>query len=121
LSADVVSALALYFVPDKHKALVEMKRVARPGGTVGFYAWDFAGGGLEFLGAFWNAAASLDPAAGELAPDKRFPFCARDGLTDLMKEAGLMQGKHSYLPIPLVIMRPPWSALAIASQRLRLP
>lgn len=33
----VVSALVLNFVPDREKALAEMKRVTRPGGTVAFY------------------------------------------------------------------------------------
>jgi ubiquinone/menaquinone biosynthesis C-methylase UbiE len=33
----VVSALMLNFVPDKLKALMEMKRVARAGATLGFY------------------------------------------------------------------------------------
>ena len=33
-----------------------MRRVARPGATIGFYVWDYPGGGVEFLRAFWNAA-----------------------------------------------------------------
>ncbi|WP_292628704.1 class I SAM-dependent methyltransferase, partial [Mesorhizobium sp.] len=41
----VVSALVLNFIPDKEKALAEMRRVARPGATVGFYVWDYPGGG----------------------------------------------------------------------------
>ena len=102
-SRDVtVSALALYFVPDKQKALAEMKRVARPGGTVGFYVWDFPGGGLELLGAFWNAAAALDPAALELAPDRRFPFCTPDGLTDLMRGAGFTRVDCTPIELPMV-------------------
>ena len=58
----VVSALVLNFVPDRPKALAEMKRVARPGGTVAFYVWDYPGGGMEFMRAFWTAASALDPA-----------------------------------------------------------
>ena len=54
-SRDVVaSALVLNFVPDKPKALAEMKRVVRSGGTVGFYVWDYPGGGVEFMRAFWT-------------------------------------------------------------------
>jgi SAM-dependent methyltransferase len=37
----VASALVINFVPDKFRALCEMKRVARPGGMVGGYIWDF--------------------------------------------------------------------------------
>ena len=84
-----VSALMLNFVPDKVKALSEMKRAMRPGGTVAFYVWDYPGGGLEFLRAFWTEAVALDDKAGSLTEDKRFPFCTADGLTKLAREAGL--------------------------------
>ena len=41
-SFDVVaSALALNFVPDRPRALAEMRRVARPGGAIATYLWDF--------------------------------------------------------------------------------
>ena len=50
----LVSALTLNFVPDRAKALSEMKRVVRPGGAVAFYVWDYPGGGLEFLRNFWT-------------------------------------------------------------------
>ena len=89
-SRDVVaSALVLNFVPDRGKALSEMKRVARPGGTVGFYVWDYPGGGIEFMRAFWNAATALDPAASDLAEGGRFPFCTGTGLAALAVAAGL--------------------------------
>jgi ubiquinone/menaquinone biosynthesis C-methylase UbiE len=87
----VVSALMLNFVPDRAKALSEMKRVARVGATVALYVWDYPGGGMEFMQAFWNAATALDPAASELSEDKRFPFCTPEGLTGLMRAAGLTQ------------------------------
>jgi SAM-dependent methyltransferase len=85
----VVSALVLNFVPDKVKALAEMKRVTRPGGTIGFYVWDYPGGGIELMRAFWTAATALDPAALDLTEDRRFPFCTPEGLTDLAGKAGL--------------------------------
>jgi SAM-dependent methyltransferase len=85
----VVSALMLNFVPDRAKALAEMKRVARSGATVGFYVWDYPGRGVEFMRAFWDAATALDPKALDLTEDRRFPFCTPDGLTDLAKKAGL--------------------------------
>jgi ubiquinone/menaquinone biosynthesis C-methylase UbiE len=37
----VVSALVINFIPDRLRALSEMGRVARPGGLVGGYVWDF--------------------------------------------------------------------------------
>lgn len=85
----VVSGLVLNFVPDKAKALCEMKRVARKGAQIGFYVWDYPGGGIEFMRAFWTAAAALDPGAHELTEGRRFPFCTPDGLTDMAAEAGL--------------------------------
>lgn len=89
-SVDVVtSALALNFVPDPIKALQEMRRVCSPGGLISFYVWDYPGGGMGFIDAFWQAAAELDPAAGELDEGKRFPFCTQDGLKSLCNEAGL--------------------------------
>ena len=39
----VVSALVINFIPDRGRALAEMRRVGRPGGTVAGYVWDFAG------------------------------------------------------------------------------
>jgi SAM-dependent methyltransferase len=85
----VVSGLMLNFVPDRDLALAEMRRVARPGGVVAFYVWDYPGGGLGFLHAFWRAAAALDPAAADLSEDRRFPFCTPDQLRRTTQAAGL--------------------------------
>jgi SAM-dependent methyltransferase len=38
-----VSALVLNFIPDRGKAVSEMRRVVRRGGTAAAYVWDFAG------------------------------------------------------------------------------
>lgn len=40
----VVSGLALNFIPDPLAALTEWKRVAKPGGVVSAYVWDYAEG-----------------------------------------------------------------------------
>ncbi len=102
-SRDIVaSALVLNFVPDIPKALAEMKRVARPGGTVAFYVWDYPGGGMGFMRAFWNAAIALDPGASGFAEDKRFPFCTAAGLTGLVTDAGLHSVESTALEIPTI-------------------
>jgi SAM-dependent methyltransferase len=89
-SVDVVaSALVLNFVPDRRAALAEMQRVLRPRGSLAFYVWDYPGGGIGFIDAFWRAAAALDPAAAALDESKRFPFCSQDGLRALCAEADL--------------------------------
>ena len=36
-----VMALVITFVPDPNKALAELRRVTKPGGTIGAYMWDF--------------------------------------------------------------------------------
>lgn len=102
-SRDVVtSALMLNFVPDRSKALAEMKRVTRAGGTVGFYVWDYPGGGVAFMRAFWEAATALDTRAGDLTEDKRFPFCTPDGLSGLMRNAGLTEVDCTPIEVPTV-------------------
>lgn len=89
-SADiVVSGLVLNFVPDRGKALAEMQRVARSGALIGFYVWDYPGGGVEFMRAFWNAATRLDANALTLTEDRRFPFCTPEALRDMAHDAGL--------------------------------
>jgi len=39
-------ALVIFFVPDPPKAVAEMARVVRTGGTIAAYAWDMHGGGF---------------------------------------------------------------------------
>ncbi|TXL72014.1 class I SAM-dependent methyltransferase [Vineibacter terrae] len=98
----IVSGLVLNFVPDREKALAEMKRVARNGGTVGFYVWDYPGRGMEMMRAFWEAAVALDPDARDLAEDRRFPFCNPDGLTALAEGAGLRAVDCVAVEVPTV-------------------
>lgn len=52
----VVSGLVLNFVPDPGQAAREMARVARPGGRVAVYLWDYADR-MELIRYFWDAAA----------------------------------------------------------------
>jgi SAM-dependent methyltransferase len=89
-SRDVIaSGLCLNFVPDRAKALGEIRRVLRSGGRLGFYVWDYPGGGLQLVRAFWTAAAALDPDALDLTEGRRFPFCTSEQLVALVHEAGL--------------------------------
>ena len=84
----VVSGLVLNFIPDLPAALAEMARVARPGGTVAAYVWDYAGK-MELMRYFWDAAVALSPAARELDEGRRFPVCQPGPLQDLFTQGGL--------------------------------
>jgi SAM-dependent methyltransferase len=61
----VVSGLVLNFVPDGARAAAEMARVARPGGAVALYVWDYADR-MEMMRRFWDAADPIPrgPSAG---------------------------------------------------------
>ena len=51
----ITSALVINFIPDRPRALAEMRRVATPGGLVALYVWDVAAG----LGRSWRIAQGL--------------------------------------------------------------
>ncbi|HEY9013342.1 MAG TPA: class I SAM-dependent methyltransferase [Devosia sp.] len=97
-----VSGLVLNFVPDRARALREMIRVVRPGGTVAFYVWDYPGGGVEFMRMFWRSAIELDPAAADLAEDKRFPFCTPEQLIAMADDAGLASVECAPIEVPTI-------------------
>jgi SAM-dependent methyltransferase len=98
----VVSGLMLNFVPNMPKALREMKRTARPDGRVCFYVWDYPGGGLEFVRAFWKAATELDSDAADLAEAVRFASCEPSSLTELASAAGLVSITCEAIEAPTV-------------------
>jgi len=83
-----VSGLVLNFLPEPEKALAEMKRVTRKGGTVAVYIWDYAGK-MELLQYFWDTAVELDPSASGLHEGHRFPKANTEELSGAFKRAGL--------------------------------
>lgn len=93
------SALVLNFVPDKAKAFAEMRRVLRPGGFLAFYVWDYPGGGMGFIDAFWKAAAEIDADAADLDEGPRFPYCQKDGLAQLCRDAGIADADIAALEV----------------------
>jgi SAM-dependent methyltransferase len=97
----VVSGLVLNFVREPDKAVSEMARVARPGGVVAAYVWDYADG-MQMMRRFWDAAAALDPRARELDEGRRFPLCKPQPLTDLFQRTGLKKVEVCAVEVPTV-------------------
>jgi SAM-dependent methyltransferase len=94
-----LSGLVLNFIPTPERAVAEMARVVRHGGTVAAYVWDYSGK-MELIRYFWNAAVALDPAALELDEGRRFPICHPGPLASLFTEAGLRAVEVRPIDVP---------------------
>jgi ubiquinone/menaquinone biosynthesis C-methylase UbiE len=85
-SFDIISsALVVNFVPNKARAISEMRRVVRPGGLVAAYVWDFAAE-LSPSGPLRRAMRRLGV---EVPPIPGTDTSRPAVLADLLKEAGL--------------------------------
>jgi len=95
----VLSLLVLHFVPQTARAVAELRRVAKPGGTVAAAVWD-AYGGLLALRMFFDVAAMLDPTS-ERARDHSFtrPMTRSDELAHAWQAAGLVDVQDTSLTI----------------------
>lgn len=97
----VIAGLVLHLIPGPASAVREMARVARPGGTVAAYVWDFAGE-RQFTHAFWNPATDLDSSAASHDPGAQSPICAAEPLADLLASAGLQEITVASVAMPVV-------------------
>jgi ubiquinone/menaquinone biosynthesis C-methylase UbiE len=85
----VLSLLVLHFVPQTTKAVAEMRRVTKPGGTVAACVWDVRGGYVASR-MFYDTAAALDPKAhGFRAKNYTRPMTKQGELAQAWREAGL--------------------------------
>ena len=76
-----------------------MIRVARAGGLVAGYVWDYAGE-MQMLRFFWDAAMTLDPALSGPNQAERFPICQPEPLAALFAGAGLSAVAVSAIDVP---------------------
>jgi SAM-dependent methyltransferase len=82
-----LSMLVFHLISTPDKAVREMRRVTKPGGTVAACTWD-GSGGMELNRIFWTEASKLDPAAETQA--ERATGCNLEGqLSELWKTTGL--------------------------------
>jgi SAM-dependent methyltransferase len=89
------SMLVLQFIPDAPRAVAEMRRVVRPGGTVAAAVWDGYGGMLRTR-LIWDTAAMLDPT---FEPPLFRPLSAPGELANAWREAGLVDVEETDLVI----------------------
>jgi SAM-dependent methyltransferase len=92
----VLTQLVLHFVSDPQRAITEIWRVLRPGGTVAGCVWDTAEG-MEMLRSFWDAALSVDPDAPDEARTLRFGN--RGEIADLFTGAGFLEVRESTITV----------------------
>jgi SAM-dependent methyltransferase len=94
----VLSLLVLHFVPETRKAVAELRRVARPGATVGAAVWD--AGGLVSYRMFYDSAAPILPGAEERRARNFVRPLTRSGeLAAEWRSAGLIDVRDTMLTI----------------------
>jgi SAM-dependent methyltransferase len=89
------SMLVLHFIPDSVKAVGEMRRVVRPGGTVTAAVWDEYGG-LPHYRMLVDVAATLDRSV-----ERRLflPLTAPDEMAKLWRDLGMRDVEQTSLLI----------------------
>ena len=92
-----LSLLVLNFIADRGRALDEMVRVTRPGGTVAGAVWDY-GQGMEMLRIFWDEAIALNPAA-EPRDESHMPLSRKGELGTLWRRHRLQDVSEDALTI----------------------
>jgi len=85
-----LSMLVLQFIPRPNRAVAEMRRVTRRGGTIAAATWDTAGGLIPYRMIF-DTAAMLD-GEGEALRAKAYgrPMCRPGELARVWRDAGLL-------------------------------
>jgi SAM-dependent methyltransferase len=92
-----LSLLGLNFIPDRAKALDEMIRVTRAGGTLSAAVWDY-GHDMQMLRVFWDEAISLNPAM-DARDERHMPLCREGELGTLWRDHRLQNVSEAVLEI----------------------
>ena len=94
-----LSMLVLQFIPGAERAVREMRRVTRPGGTIAAATWD-ARGGFVALRMIFDTAAMLDPNGNEQRARAYARPMSRPGeLAQTFRDAGLAEVVEDMLTI----------------------
>jgi SAM-dependent methyltransferase len=94
-----VSLFVFNFIPDPKKALLEIRRVTRPGGRISAAVWDY-GAGMRMLRTFWDAAVAVDPAAEKL-DEAHMPLCRAGELPALWRQCGVEDVREQSIDITM--------------------
>lgn len=85
----VLAQLVVDGMNDARRGAAEMRRVARPGGTLSACIWDFEAG-MTLLRTVWDSALEVDAElARSFGADKRNPFSRPNELEELWRTTGL--------------------------------
>lgn len=90
----VVSGLMIKFVPDKVKAISEMKRVAHAGSVIALYDWDMHSN-MNTTRHFWKAVADIIPKPAEDRATDRTPMTEIDSIAKTFGAAGVKAVQQS--------------------------
>jgi SAM-dependent methyltransferase len=94
-----LSMLVLHFVAEPERAVIEMRRVVRPGGVVAATVWDNFGG-QPAARMFWDTVAAIDPSAINWRNSGLMRPMTRPGeLAGIFKKVGLIDVMETMLCI----------------------
>lgn len=93
-----LSLLVMNFIPDARKAMAEMRRVTKPGGSIAACVWDYSDG-MKMLRLFWDAVGAIDPANQH--DESHMPLCRKGELAALWREVGLKDVEEKELVIDM--------------------